>query len=651
VQRAATVLGVCAIYRHFSRLERILLPNLVRARPPDTTPQKACGAYANRWAVDKDLILLQIPDLTYHIVLKFLEQGFMNRQVTSKVGPPTWTDFASRFESLPRWEILAIIAWAITIISLLYLWPSYTEFPMDDTYIHFVYARNLVERGSLIFNFAGERGVGTTSILWVLLLAVGMKLGLAINLLAKILGMLSLATVGMCLYLLLRSFWRVLPAFAGALLVAMSGNMIWFALSGMDTMLFLALGVLALLAYREERWGWLGISLGLLILTRPEGVALAIAIGLIELLRHRRITKGVVVSGLICIFLCGPWFGYLLWRTGHFLPTSGMGKQISNAIAMLYLEDQNGVARALGRIPGLIYIGAWVGYLMVFTLGGMALPEPHIAMGNIAGNTYTISLWSIPGWGVITSLLFVAARKLSAFRKWQYWIQDYARRPIVVLVAWTILHNLSYMVFLPMPGTASRYGAVNHIVLWLALVGGILGFAKRPRLQVGLSIGLIVIAVANTVYWNGVYDANLDHMMNVRIPAAQFIRDNFPADRVCAAYDVGVIRYYSQRPIIDLGGLIDPEFSQWYLKGSTDQYLVRKGVTCLVLPGRTGATDEGWYDFARMLGLTNSPFLRMNLVQVFEIDHERWLQGYLPTVNYQASVAVYRLVIASSSGK
>jgi len=33
----------------------------------------------------------------------------------------------------------------------------------------------------------------------------------------------------------------------------------------------------------------------------------------------------------------------------------------------------------------------------------------------------------------------------------------------------------------------------------------------------------------------------------------------------------------------------------------------------------------------------------MELVKVFEIDRDRWLLGYLPTVNYQASVTIYRL--------
>ena len=84
---------------------------------------------------------------------------------------------------LPEWLPIALITGSVVALSLLFLWPSFAAFPMDDTYIHFVYARHLADRGLLFFNFPNEAGVGTTSILWVLLLAAGLKLGgLAISL-------------------------------------------------------------------------------------------------------------------------------------------------------------------------------------------------------------------------------------------------------------------------------------------------------------------------------------------------------------------------------------------------------------------------------------------------------------------------------------
>ena len=539
----------------------------------------------------------------------------------------------------------AILVVVIGAASAWYIWPSPTEFPMDDAYIHMTYARNLVEDGKLFFNDASERGVGTSSILWVMLLAGGYKVGLSLDMVAKLLGTASLAAVSVGLYLLLRPFWHPLAAFGGALLVGLSGNMLWFALNGMETTLFLALGVLALLAYRKERWGWLGIALGLLALTRPEGLALAAAIGGIEIVRQRGIRRGILISGLICLAVCGPWFGYLLWRSGNILPTSGMSKHLTSVISLEYGLEKSGKLAVLGRIPGLVYIILWVVYLLMFTLGGMALPAPTLLIGNMGGAAaYSVSLWSIPAWGVVIGLIFAAGRRLRPFQKIGQWIQDEARRPMFALLAWCVLHNLCYMIFLPVPGTASRYGAINHILLWLALIHGLLSFLRHRRLSVGLAIGLVIIAAVNTVYWNGVYDANLDHMKNVRIAAAHYIRDHIPVEDLCAASDVGALRYHSGRPILDLGGLIDPDAHTWFSQGASDRYLVKNGVDWLALPGQIGATEEGWLDIAEILGLTTSHLFRMDAVAVFEIDYERWLQGYLPTTNYQATVVVYRLV-------
>jgi hypothetical protein len=199
------------------------------------------------------------------------------------------------------------------------------------------------------------------------------------------------------------------------------------------------------------------------------------------------------------------------------------------------------------------------------------------------------------------------------------------------------------MAFLPVPGTASRYGGLNHVVLWLALAVGLWVSMRRRRLWPWLAAGLSVIAVANTVYWNGVYEANLDHMQNARIAAAHFLRRELSPGSSCAAYDVGAVRYHSQRPIVDLGGLLEPDASRYFLEGEVDRYLVERGVTCVALPSRAGATDEGWFDLAEILGLSSSPLFEMHQVAVFEIDRARWLQGYLPTANYQAAVTIYQL--------
>lgn len=554
-----------------------------------------------------------------------------------------------RFDSLPWWGHVLVFSGLVLAAALVYLSPSELEFPMDDSYIHMIYAKNLVEQGTLMFSQPGEKGVGTSSILWVLLLAGGHAVGISMHLSAKMLGAACLAAVGASLYALLRGFWRPAPALAAALLVMLSGNMLWFSLSGMETMLFVALGMIALLLYRDRRWICLGLALGLLALARPEGVLLGAAIALLEGLRSLPVRRGgalrgLLLCGLVCLLVCGPWFGYLLWRTGHVLPTSALGKQLTSLVAARYVLAQNNAPALLGRLTGLIYIGLWVVYLLEFTLGGFSLPAPRLVVTLVAGEAgYVVSAWAIAGWAVAASLLAAAGRRFIRFDRWRGWLEDPARRPLMALLLWTFLHNLVYALYLPVPGTASRYGALNHLVLWTALVFGLQYFAHRRRLQGALALGVAVLALANTLYWNRVYDANLEHMLEVRIQAAEYLRESLPAGQVCAVSDIGAVRYYSQRAVVDLGALVDPEAGEWFLQGATDRYLLEKRATCLVLPGRSGTTADGWMDIAEILGLTDSDLLEMRPVQVFEIDRQRWLLGYLPTHNYQASVVIYAL--------
>ncbi len=517
---------------------------------------------------------------------------------------------------------------------------------MDDAYIHLVYAQNLVEHGGLFFSAPGEAGIGTSSILWTLLLAGGKVLGLPLTLLAKGLGILSLATVGVGVYALLRPVWGFGRAIVCAVFVTLSGNMLWFALSGMETALFLALAVLVLLAYRGSRWWLTGGLLALLTLTRVEGAILLAAIGALEWIRYRRIGRGLLTAALVCGLMCAPWFGLLLLRTGHLMPTSGIGKHFTSRIAIQAVVERSPGLAGLAAIPALVYAVTWLLFLLEFNLGGMALPGPRLAIVAAADSpAYPVSVWAIFFWAAaVLPLLWVGGRRLLSISAWRRWILDRDRRALLVLGVWAVLHNLAYMIYLPIPGTASRYGAINHLVLWMLLAAGLFTLARRTRPMVWFGGAVVVLVVANLVYWNGVYDANLEHMNSVRIAAARYIRDELSPSDVCAAFDIGAVRYHSRRTIVDLGGLLEPTAQRWLESGAVDRYLLDRQVTCLVVPGRRGPADEGWLDLVALAGLTDSDELVMEEAAAFEIEHDRWLQGYLATTNYQASVVIYRLI-------
>jgi hypothetical protein len=172
------------------------------------------------------------------------------------------------------------------------------NFVTDDAFISFVYAKNLVEHGALVFNL-GERVEGYTNFLWTLLMALGLVLKIPAELSSRVLGTLcAIATMLVCGVILrrlrgnTRSLWDSVPAW---ILAGIPGYACW-ASGGLETQLFTLLCTLSLglylVAVIEETEGHtpalygIGITIGLAALTRPEGYLL---FGLLAL--HRLIVK------------------------------------------------------------------------------------------------------------------------------------------------------------------------------------------------------------------------------------------------------------------------------------------------------------------------------------------------------------------------
>jgi len=154
-------------------------------------------------------------------------------------------------------------------------------FVIDDAFISFRFAENLLDGHGLVFN-SGEYVEGYSNLLWVLLSAFGMKLGLDPLLWARILGTCAMAAVlamapGIIRLLAPRATeFSALPGRTAQLLLAAVGAGACWMLSGLETPLFTLWAVLAWrLALQRNPLG-AGIVGVLLVLTRPEGPALAL---------------------------------------------------------------------------------------------------------------------------------------------------------------------------------------------------------------------------------------------------------------------------------------------------------------------------------------------------------------------------------------
>ncbi len=228
-----------------------------------------------------------------------------------------------------RWLLLAIAAIALVLHSLAY------NFVTDDAYISFVYSRNLAEHGELTFNL-GSPVEGYTNFLWTALLGGLMVAGIAPEVSSRVLGT---ACAVLTLYVVFRMVERALgrktpwAAVAPLLLACSSGFACWTS-GGLETQLFVLLCAIALDAVvaaeefaneRALRRG--GIALALAAMTRPEGVLIAAALGVVRLVcnlvaRRRVIARDELLAIACFLVLWAPWFAWRWWYYGWPFPNT-----------------------------------------------------------------------------------------------------------------------------------------------------------------------------------------------------------------------------------------------------------------------------------------------------------------------------------------
>ena len=247
----------------------------------------------------------------------------------------------SRAWELPRaWGVLGAL-----VATSLFAWNVARTWSLgDDAFISFRYAENLADGLGPVWN-PGERVEGYTNFAWVLLLAAGMKLGLAPERFANVLGVTSGALLLVALFRFAargRSAASPFPLLLVLVLAASRSYAAWCT-GGLETMLFtllVFLGFARLLApWGRERRDALACALSFAgaALTRPEGAlfgALAFALLLFELVRGRRSVRAVLAWLGPFAALVGA---HLLWRRsyyGEWLPNTFYAK-----VGGLWLEQ------------------------------------------------------------------------------------------------------------------------------------------------------------------------------------------------------------------------------------------------------------------------------------------------------------------------
>ena len=412
-------------------------------------------------------------------------------------------------------------------------------FPLDDAWIHQTYARNLAETGQLAY-LPGQPSAGSTSPAWSFLLSVGYLLGIDFRLWAYALGALSLAATAWLVY---RLTLRLTPrqpvaALLAGLLCALEWHLVWAAVSGMETMLFTALS-LALMEYlfshlaerrdqegpqglRTERQlvsaAGIGLLGGLLVLTRPEGLGL---VGLViaallalpwppgkEQFKLRLLTAGIALAGTA--LLLTPYFAFNLRTAGALFPNTFYAKQAEYRFAI-------SLPLRFWRVFSPTIVGAQVLLL--------------------------------PGFGY-------AAYRLLRNRDWA------ALLPLV----WWLAFLSVYALRLPVNYQHGRYSIPT---IPLLLIYGTWGTALllRPRLP-SLAVRVLsraaptAIGLLALLFWlrgAQAYRQDVGFIEGEMVATARWLEENTAPEDLIAVHDIGAVGYLTDRPLLDLAGLISPE--------------------------------------------------------------------------------------------
>jgi len=409
----------------------------------------------------------------------------------------------------------------------------------DDMFISYRYARSAAYGDGLVFN-SGERHFGATEPGMALLLAGVHRLtGIPIpwlGTLGTLFGLLAIAWVMVADGL---AHQRLEAALLGGTLLVGSTS-IWVCRGAAAPMALACLLVAAQLA--KQRPAVAGLLAAAAVWLRPDAVLGLLALGLLLWWQQRKfpLRFGVAAALVVLVGMAAAWSYF-----GSPLPSTLAAKQ---AMAQwLPRTWPNGV-------------DFWKSFLPIWRshVGGLA---PVILIGGTLG---WIPLWKRGGSPARILILNGAALAI-AYPVLE--VPFYLWYVIPVVAAW--FFGFSY--------------AVSELCLWMARSSRMELARSRLDNRIGAAVAVALVATLAVHVVPMVRSYRNPSHLDAYREAALWIRNNTPPEARVAFYEVGVIGWYSERPIQDLLGLVTPEMTDVIAQGKSFEVVLRERPTELVI--------------------------------------------------------------------
>jgi hypothetical protein len=420
----------------------------------------------------------------------------------------------------------AVVAVAAALPLLLFAWTEHQiagtwGFPLDDSWIHLHFARNLAEGAGFAYN-PGRPVAGSTAPLWTLLLAAGALTAGATVAMTKAIG----TTCGLAAGLLTRRAavaWGAPPkvALAAALALVWTGPIVWGALSGMEVTLGAALVAGALAAHAGGRNVYAALLASLAVAARPEAAVLLPFLAFAGPLSPARLMAFVLAP----LAVAAPMVVFAYTTVGAPYPATAAAKVEGGLLGWL-AGVREPLAVTLAARPWAFLVD-WIGWLW----------RTHALLPLALAPALVLIWWR-------------GGRRLGLV-------------PLVLLA-----HPLGMALLAPYRGPGFQEGRYSSHLLPLALIavaaglGAGLGRWRRPMTLVWLALALWALVPAAQRYAWGVQNIEA---MQVRL--GHWLDAHTPRTARLAVNDIGAIAFVSRREIVDLIGLVTPEILPYRRQG------------------------------------------------------------------------------------
>lgn len=468
----------------------------------------------------------------------------------------------------------------------------YNSFPLDDPWIHLQFAKNLAEYGSFSYFKNEVVTAGSTSPIYTIILAAGFLITKNEMWLSYVIGIIFFAFSVYYFYKLSGTFFpkENWLAIAAALLLVFDKWLNFISVTGMETTLYIFLLVACYYYYRKMNAIGFAVTLGLTFWTRPDALAFIAAIAADYFFRV-----------------------YLKNRS----------PKENTDILLFEKKDLYKIAGIFGAIMAAYFA-------MNYIIAGSLLPNTYSAkLAYYSAEFRSRSEFlKLEVWEYFTESAYLLIFIPFVFGVFKLASDSFKLKYNPLLPAFIFIALLIFMYWYKLP-YAHRFGRYMMPVFPFYILISVYGgreFFRWFANYIGdskLVNGLNVILLAGTiVYFASEYNSTKEifqdqsrHIYIRQVETAKWLKNNTPEGSTIATHDVGAIAYYSDRKVVDVVGLINPEFiSKLNTKefaGFVEEQIIKKNVTYM-------AFLKEWFQVVNQPALFTAGENAFEIMQVYK---------------------------------